>query len=502
MKKKVILITLGAAAFAALETEAKVVPATPFSDNMVLQRGMAVPVWGTADAGESVTVSFAGQEKTVTADASGKWFVALDPMVASKENRTMRITGGRTSPRAATIEIKNVLVGEVWFASGQSNMECPIWGPNTRFRDAKGAVMTAMTRQPCIRFAKNPKQWALEPKLDWKAEWRDFSPESFKAVHNRSLSAVAFYYALELYGALDVPIGIVDSSWGGTNIDAWTPRAGYEGHPELKDVADYRLTAKWEKSKRKWTISGVHQQPTVLWNGMVAAWAPMAMRGFIWYQGCHNNSEPQRYCAKMHALYDGWSREFRNPGLKLYFVQLAAWKTSWFNLQMAQTKFAAEEKNAALAVTCDAGNPWDIHPNTKGVVAKRLALHALKRDYGFDDIIADSPTLKSWKVEGDRFVLSFDNATSWYYYNNDRSAAKGFEIAGPDGKFVSAVIVNKSNKGTLSGSELVVKAEGVAKPCAIRYLYSKPWIGSLYSFDSGLPLGPFEVRGAFAADAP
>ena len=112
MKKKVILITLGAAAFAALETEAKVVPATPFSDNMVLQRGMAVPVWGTADAGESVTVSFAGQEKTVTADASGKWFVALDPMVASKENRTMRITGGRTSPRAATIEINNVLVGE------------------------------------------------------------------------------------------------------------------------------------------------------------------------------------------------------------------------------------------------------------------------------------------------------------------------------------------------------------------------------------------------------
>jgi len=200
--KKTILITLGAAAFAALETEAKAVPATPFADNMVLQRGMAVPVWGTADAGESVTVSFAGQEKTVTADASGKWFVALDPMLASKEKRTMRITGGRTSPRADTTEIKNVLVGEVWFASGQSNMECPIWGPNTRFRDAKGAVMTAMTRQPCIRFAKNPKQWALEPKLDWKAVWRDFSPESFKAVHNRSLSAVAFYYALELYGAL------------------------------------------------------------------------------------------------------------------------------------------------------------------------------------------------------------------------------------------------------------------------------------------------------------
>ena len=494
--KKTILITLGVSTIAALDVAAKAVPATPFADNMVLQRGTAVPVWGTADAGESVTVSFAGQEKTVTADETGAWSVTLDAMKASKENRTMRITGGRASPRAAVIEIKNVLVGEVWFASGQSNMECPIWGPNPRFRDAKGAVMTSMTRIPFVRFAKNPKQWALKPKRDWRAVWRDFSPESFKAVHNRSLSAVAFYYALELYGALDVPIGIVDSSWGGTNIDAWTPRAGYEGHPELKDVAGYRLTDKWKKSMRKWTISGAHQQPTVLWNGMVASWAPMAMRGFIWYQGCHNNSEAQRYCAKMHALYDGWSREFRNPGLKLYFVQLAPWKVSWFDLQAAQAKFATEEKNAALAVTCDAGNPSDIHPNTKGIVAKRLALHALKRDYGFDDVIADSPTLKNWKVDGDSFVLSFDNATAWYCYNADRSGAKGFEIAGPDGKFFPAVIVNKNTKGTYSGSELIVRADGVTEPRAIRYLYSSPWTGSLYSFDSGLPLGPFEVKTA------
>ena len=488
MKTAMFAAVVTVTAFAVFETRAKVVPATPFADNMVLQRERAVPVWGTADPGEKVTVSFAGQTKVAQADASGKWSVSLDPMAASKENRVLRLAGSGNAE-----EIRNVLVGEVWFASGQSNMECPIWGPNPRFRDAKGAVMTSMTRQPYVRFAKNARTWSVEPRMGWKAVWRDFSPESFKAVYNHSLSAVAFYYALELYGALDVPVGIVDSSWGGTNIDAWTPRSGYEGHSELKDVADYRVTDKWNKSMRKWTISGVHQQPTVLWNGMVAAWAPMAMRGFIWYQGCHNNSESQRYCAKMHALYDGWSREFRNPGLKLYFVQLAPWKTSWFDLQMAQAKFAAEEPNAALAVTCDAGNPWDIHPNTKGVVAKRLALHALKRDYGFDDVIADSPALKSWKVEGDRFILSFDNASAWYYYNADRSAPEGFEIAGSDGKFVSAVVANKSHKGTYSGRELVVKATGVSEPRAIRYLHAKPWIGSLYSFDSGLPLGPFKL---------
>lgn len=487
--KAMFAAAVAVAVSATFETEAKVVPATPFADNMVLQRGMSVPVWGTADAGERVTVSFAGQEKAVTADTSGKWSVALDPMAASKESRVLRIAGNGNVE-----EIKNVLVGEVWFASGQSNMECPIWGPNPRYRDAKGAMMTAMTRQPCIRFVKNPRQWAVKPSLGGKATWRDFSPESFKAVYDNSLSAVAFYYALELYGALDVPIGIVDSSWGGTNIDAWTPRSGYEGHPELKDVADYRLREKWHKSMKKWTISAIHQQPTALWNGMVAAWSPMAMRGFIWYQGCHNNPEAPQYCAKMHALYDGWSKEFRNPGLKLYFVQLAPWKTSWFNLQMAQAKFAAEEPNAAIAVTCDVGNSWDIHPNNKGIVARRLALHALKRDYGFNDIIDDSPALKSWKVEGDRVVLSFDNASAWYYYNDDRSAPKGFEIAGPDGKFKPAVVVNKSHKGNFAGKDLVVKADGVAQPCAIRYLHSKPWIGSLYSFDSGLPLGPFEIR--------
>ena len=487
--KAMFAAVVSVAVSAAFETEAKVVPGAPFADNMVLQRGMSVPVWGMADAGERVTVSFAGQDKAVTADSSGKWSVALDPMAASKESRVLRIAGKDNAE-----EIKNVLVGEVWFASGQSNMECPIWGPNPRYRDAKGAMMTAMTRQPCIRFVKNPRQWSVKPSLGGKATWRDFSPESFKAVYNNSLSAVAFYYALELYGALDVPIGIVDSSWGGTNIDAWTPRSGYEGHPELKDVADYRLREKWHKSMKKWTINAIHQQPTALWNGMVAAWAPMAMRGFIWYQGCHNNPEAQQYCAKMHALYDGWSKEFRNPGLKLYFVQLAPWKTSWFNLQMAQAKFAAEEPNAAIAVTCDVGNSWDIHPNNKGVVARRLALHALKRDYGFNDIIDDSPALKSWKVEGGRFVLSFDNASAWYYYNDDRSAPKGFEIAGPDGKFKPAVVVNISLKGNFAGKELVVKAAGVAQPCAIRYLHSKPWIGSLYSSDSSLPLGPFELR--------
>ncbi len=468
--------------------EAKVVSGTPFADNMVLQRGMKVPVWGKAEPGESVTVAFAGQTKNTTAGADGSWRVSLDPMDASAENRVLKITGADNAE-----EIKNVLVGEVWFASGQSNMECPIWGSNPRYRDGQGAVLTKMTVRGGIRYAKNPHKWSATPLEDWKGVWRDFSPKSFKETFGNNLSAVAFYYALELYDALGVPVGIIDSSWGGTNIDAWTPRSGYVNHPELADVAAFPVVQEWTPEMKKGPISGAHQQPTALYNGMVAGWAPFAIRGMIWYQGCHNAGEANRYCDKMHALYDGWAKEFGNPDLKLYFVQLAPWKNSWFEIQKAQTKFATEEKNAALVTTCDVGNLWDIHPNDKETVARRLALHALKRDYGFESVIDDSPELESWKIEGNKFVMTFSNADGWYAYNADRSEASGFEIAGKDGAFVPAKIENKGANATLSGKELIVSAPDVAEPCRLRYLATKPWTGSLYSFDSGLPLGPFEI---------
>ena len=450
--------------------EAKVITGTPFADNMVLQRGRAVPVWGKADPGEVVTVSFAGQVKKATADASGKWKVMLDAMEASKENRTMKVQGAANAE-----EIKNVLVGEVWFASGQSNMECPIWSSNPRYRDGQGKMMVLSTIRPFIRYAKNYQAWSITPREGWKGVWRDFSPESFRQTHSYNLSAVAFYYALELYNALEVPIGIIDSSWGGTCIETWTPPCG---HADLSKLSNM----------------GGHQQPTALWNGMVSAWTPFAIKGFIWYQGCSNARQGRAYTKRMHALYDGWAKEFQNPDLKLYFVQLAPYSGSWFNVQQAQADFAREEKNAGMIVTCDLGNAWDIHPNDKESIAKRLVLHALKRDYGFESVICESPTLKKWKIEGDTFVLSFNDATAWYAYNANRSLAQGFEVAGPTGGFKPAKIMNKNvGGGTYKGAELIIKAEGVKDPRRLRYLASKPWVGSLYSYDSSLPLGPFEI---------
>ena len=454
----------------AFSGEAKLTTGTPFANNMVLQRNRAVPIWGKADPGEKVTVSFAGQVKTTVASADGSWKVALDPMEASKENRVLKVTGASGSE-----EIKNVLVGEVWFASGQSNMECPIWGPGPRYRDGQGKVKILSTIRPYIRYAKNYQAWDIKPREGWKGVWRDFSPESFKQTYHYNLSAVAFYYALELYDALDVPIGVIDSSWGGSCIETWTPPCGH---------ADLSMLSK----------TGGHQQPTALWNGMVHAWAPFALKGLIWYQGCSNARQGRSYSERMHALYNGWAKEFENPDFKLYFVQLAPYRHSWFNVQQGQADFAREQKNAGMVVTCDIGNSWDIHPNDKESVARRLVLHALKRDYGFESVICDSPTLKEWKIEGDSFVLSFNDATAWYVYNADYSDAQGFEIAGSTGGFKPAKVANaKAGGGAYKGAELVIKADGVEKPCRLRYLASKPWIGALYSFDSGLPLGPFEV---------
>ena len=492
-KKKIMLFVLVSTVMVVSEVFASVELATPFSDYMVLQRDRAVPVWGTADPGERVRVSFAGATIAATADAKGAWRVNLPAMSASKENRTLTAKGVATE-----VVVRNVLVGEVWFASGQSNMECPIWGESPRYRDGKGAMMLQMTRRPFIRYAKNPKTWSAEPKKTIDVVWRETMPESAAKVTGFHLSAVAFYYALELYGALEIPIGIIDSSWGGSNIDAWTPRAAYTKHPALKDVADYPVAAKWKPEMRWASVNRLSNQPTVLWNGMVEAWAPFAIRGFIWYQGCHNADEPERYCEKMHALYDGWSAAFENPDLKFYFVELAPFKANWFKLQQAQHKFAAEEKNAAYVVTCDCGNQADIHPNDKEIVAKRLALHALKRDYGFKDIEDSSPVLKGWKSNTNGVVtLILDHADGWYYYNADRSAPKGFDIAGPDGVFKHAKIINKAsgglNSGVLSGRALQIVADGVTKPRRIRYLANVPQVGSLYAANTSLPLGSFEI---------
>ena len=522
------LIVFAAAFVLAVAAEAKVRLAPVFGDKMVLQREMPVRVWGLSDPRETVTVRFADQKKKVVAADDGTWKVELDPMPASKEGRTLTVSGakpdashwlngfGLWAAKNATNEqkIDDVLVGEVWFCAGQSNTSCPIWGNGPRFRDGQGAMTLQMTKRPLVRLVKTPRDWAAEPKLDLQATWMEMDPALFFDFE-RGLSlpsAMGYYFALELYGALEIPVGLIDSSVGGTNIDSWTPPSGIATRPDLKDIAELPVldADAFKKAREKGGVycgKGIYgspiQQPTALWNGMVAAYAPMAIRGFIWYQGCHNSGEYQRYCSKMHALYNGWAKEFQNPFLKLYFVQLTPWGSPNIPyIQEAQAQFDAEEPNAGMAVINDVGNLSDIHPNDKRTVAKRLVIHALRRDYGYDSLRDNSPPLKGWKIDGNKFRLTFNDAAGWYVYNPDRSVQTGFEIAGPDGKFVPAKIENlvygkgRDGKpkcdGNIKGAELVVSADGVAEPRKLRYLYSKPWFGSVYN-ESALPLGAFHI---------
>ncbi|MCR4872014.1 MAG: sialate O-acetylesterase [Bacteroidales bacterium] len=504
MKKAVVAIV---AAIAAVEVLAGIEMGTPFTDGAVLQRGMKVPVWGkAATPGGKVSVSFAGQVKTAVAGQDGKWKVELDSMEASKESRVI-VVGDEAS--GEKVEVKDVLVGEVWFASGQSNMECPIWGGGTRYRDMKGGLMTTMTYLPNIRYVKSPHKWSVTP-AELKAKWCKYTPEDLQLFHRvggngTSLSAVAFYYARELYLALDVPIGILDASWGGTNIDAWTPRSGYDGcDPSIKATADYPVKADWKKeTDKKGPIGGAHQQPTVLYNGMVASFAPMAMRGFIWYQGCHNSGESGLYCAKLHALYNGWSRDFANTDLKLYLVQLAPYNQNWLGICAAQNKFVAEQKNAAIAVTADVGNFDDIHPNDKEIVAKRLVVHALKRDYGFAIPEDDSPLFKSVSFADGKATLKFDNVKDWYVYAPNRAREPAFELAGDDGQWQPAKVANyRQGKGKdgkpcdtdyIDGDTIVLSSDKVPAPKKVRYMGRNRTSGTLYN-EASLPLGPFESK--------
>jgi sialate O-acetylesterase len=463
--------------------------ASPFADGMVLQRDTEVPVWGTAAAGEAVTVSFAGAEVKTVAAADGSWKVKLPKMSASKESRTLK---------ANEVEIKDVLVGEVWFCAGQSNTELPLVSRNPRFFDRQGGLVAQMTDNPYLRFVHASNyRWSGDPKkkAPYKVEWKKFTPENLGG--GKSFSAMGVYFVLDLYAALEIPIGIVGTYWGGTRIEPWTPRCGLEMVKGLERVATQRVykvgepEVTPEKGKKYGKVIG-HQQPTVLWNEMVESWCPMAMRGFIWYQGCSNAKDGDLYRLKMKALREGWAKKFEREDLKLYFVQLAPFIHPWYEVQLAQAAYAAEDKHAGMVTTCDIGNLHDIHPSEKGTIGKRLAALALKRDYGFEKIKAEVPVLKSAVLKENTAVLSFDNAGRWWYvYSADRSLDVPFELADETGKWAKAKIVNVQKSGLIDSKDLILSADGIAKPVKVRYLYNKPWIGNVFSCWN-IPIGPFE----------
>jgi len=488
---------------------------TPFGDGMVLQRDRPVPVWGWDEPGASVTVSFAGASRTATADTNGYWRIDLSPMPASAESRDLVVaevkgkseTGScaRASSLTQTIKQSNnltivlsdILVGEVWFASGQSNMECPLWWKNPRFRDAEGSMIMQMIDRPQIRFCKGAVWRASDtPKRladSYKTNWLKFNYHNLIEV-NGSFSAVASYFALDLHLALGIPIGVVGCYWGGTPIEPWIPDAGWT-------PADAELRAFSEGRNEQF------RRPGRAWNEMVESWCPMAMRGFLWYQGCANASRYKTYRQLMHALYRGWSTRFENKDLRINFVQLAPYcKEPWgfkdiAYMQEEQAAYEREEPNATMVVINDVGCLTDIHPNDKRTVAHRLALQALRRDYGWK-VKSESPTLREWTVEGTNVVMRFDHAEQLYLHNPDRGLQNGFELAGTNGIWKACSIRNfvwrnaekTASEGAIeAGDTIVIMSPEVPKPKKLRYLHADPWYGGIHN-EVGLPLGAFLVE--------
>lgn len=473
---------------------AKVDVGTPFADNMVLQREKPVAVWGTAAPGETVTVAFAGQSVKTTADAGGKWKTHLAPMPANKVGGAFRVSGAGSS-----CTFTNVVLGEVWLCSGQSNMDMPLVHDQPRWGDNWGALIAQTARKPDIRMASAPSGWSVtEMTQRERMSWHAFTPEYLRS--GRRL-ALACYWGLDLHAALDIPIGLVTSAQGGSGIDPWIPAEGFASVPALKDLMDYVCVKDWKPEMKTDLLWSIDQQPRVQWNARLASFAPYTLRGAIWYQGETNAKEPQRYADKMHALYNGWSKKFENPDFKLYFVQLAPWGFEDIaKIQIAQAKFAAEEKNAGMAVINDLGDLKDIHPDNKLLVSKRLVQHALKHDYGFPEIEADSPTLKSYEIKDGRFILRFNHARRLYIHNPERNLDAGFEVAGPDGKWYKGRVENAHNGagswtrfGNITNDFVVVSAPEVKEPCALRHLFSRPWRGCLYN-EATLPTGAFEIK--------
>lgn len=498
MNTRNCLLTIAALA-AAFAAQAKITMAPIFGDNMVLQRDKDVAVFGDASPNSTVKVDFAGQSVQTKAGADGSWLANLKPMKASNESRVMTVS----ESDGDKVQIKNVLVGEVWLCAGQSNMDCPLWGGSPRYRAKNGGLIFQLANYKDIRyFIVNPVL-SSKPKKTADIKWNAFSADN---PNIRNLSACGAFFGMQLYQSLGVPIGLMDSNWGGTRIEAWTPVCGFASVPKLKLSEEYLKNLKddytpaerveMRKQKKRNTRC---QQSTVLYNAMLNPFVPYTFRGAIWYQGCSNLGQ-QDYADKMHALYNGWSQKFRNPDLQFYFVQLSPYVyrrdkdgkgtsqpllcVSWEQ----QRKFAKEQPNAHMVLTNDVGDLRDIHPYDKQTVGLRLAGLALNHTYGMKNIKADFPTIRDAKVSGNKVVMSFDNVGKFFARSDNRAdgdTVRFMEIAGADGNFVPADVVIKDAK-------LEASAKGVDSPKSVRFLYAQESQCNVFN-EYGLPLDSFKI---------
>jgi sialate O-acetylesterase len=454
-----------------------------FGDHMVLQQNAPIRVWGTADPGEGVTVSLGSKSGNATADGGGAWRVDLPALAADGKAHTMTVKGKNT------VEFKDILLGEVWICSGQSNME---WAVNGSLNPKEEI---AAADHPQIRLFNVPGHVAKpDPETEVRGQWQICSPETIPG-----FTAVGYFFGRELQKELKVPIGLVGTNWGGTRIEPWTPPVGFKAVPNLKDYVENLEAiekARQEGAKAPGPKGGAVQ----IYNGMVHALTPLSVRGAIWYQGESNAGDGLRYDDLKEGLVKGWRSVFENDELSFYWVQLANFQApndnpeggGWGPVREGQRR-ALRLPHTGMAVTIDIGNAKDIHPKNKQDVGKRLALLALAKDYK-KDVVPSGPLYKGMKKEGSKIRISFDHAGSGLITGEKTGLDPVKETKGAD--LARFSIQDEAGKwhwaqAKIDGGTVVVWHDEVKAPQHVRFGYeSNPDGINLYNKE-GLPASPF-----------
>jgi len=486
------------------------------SNNMVVQQNSDVPIWGWAEPGEKVVVVFAENEPVKTvAGKDGRWQVSIKTPPAGGSYK-MTVTGTNT------LKVRNILTGEVWLASGQSNMEMPVAHRNKWFAGVPNYPQELVdANYPKIRLFQVKRASSDKPANDCMGWW-----SSCSAATVANFSAVGYFFARELHNKLGVPIGVIDSTFGGSPVEAWMSEkvlksdtalaVVYKQYAELtatypQRYAHYKANEfkKWQEAVEKakaegkkpplkpWAPFGpaANRVPSGLYNGMIAPLVPYSIKGAIWYQGESNSHRPYQYRKLFPAMIKDWRNEWGRGEFPFYYVQIAPfhYRTKAYTAELREAQLMTMSlANTGMAVSMDVGDVDDIHPRNKQAIGKRLSLWALAKTYGYSNIVYSGPIYKSMKIEGRKISLSFD------YADNGLTAKAAeltsFQIAGNDKKFFEA-------QASIKDKTVIVSSDMVVGPVAVRYAWGNAAVGNLFN-NEGLPASPFRTDDwcSFAAD--
>lgn len=441
-----------------------------FGNNMMLQQNTEVKIWGWADKDQTITVSpsWTEQKYTAKADNNGKWILKIQTPVAGYQTHNLTISDNQSS-----IRFDNILIGEVWLCSGQSNMEMPMKGfKNQPVLGGNEAIFKSKNKN--IRLITVKRASHLTPQDDFIGEWKEATPENVKA-----FSATGYYYGRLLNEMLDVPVGLVLSAWGGSWIESWMSKDMLSGFDEVK------LPQSDADIKEK------NRTPTTLYNGMINPIAGYTIRGCIWYQGESNYDRPSQYLKLFPNMVSEWRKLWGQGEFPFYYCQIAPYdnpieKHGDFNsafLREAQYKSASLIPHSGMVVLMDIGEEKCIHPKDKKTGGERLAMMVLAKTYGMTGFAYESPTFKEMTVENGKAILSFENAPMWL--TSFGKELQQFEIAGADKVFYPA-------KADIRRSKIEVYSGKVNNPVAVRYAFKDFVTGDLFSTE-GLPLSSFRT---------